>query len=130
MAKLARAGDSIYIVHAENWGSRNAEDGPAIEARRRLVAAAAEWQAACTDACAPLVNVAVDVVAHSSSPEEGMEGNAGEGAGLRLGSVQPAVLRACVQVSASVVGGWSGGTLDASTKYGFLSSISAWSGGP
>lgn len=77
VSKLARAGDSIYLVHAEQWSADNAEEGQAIEARRQLVANAAKWQAESSDSCAPLVNVAVDVVAHASSPEEGVEGDAG-----------------------------------------------------
>jgi hypothetical protein len=77
VSKLARAGDSIYVMHAEQWASGNAEEGPAIEARKQLLAAATEWQRSSADACAPLVNLAVDVIAHESSLEEGMEGGAG-----------------------------------------------------
>ncbi|GAB4821766.1 hypothetical protein N2152v2_008812 [Parachlorella kessleri] len=77
VSKLAKPGDNIYLVHAEQWGSGNAEDGPAVELRKQLLAAAGKWQHHSEDSCAPLVNVAVDVIAHESSPEEGMQGGAG-----------------------------------------------------
>lgn len=41
------------------------------------MALAAQWQQESRAPNAQLVNVAVDVVAHASSPEEGIEGNAG-----------------------------------------------------
>ena len=77
VSKLAKPGDNIYLVHAEQWGGGNAEEGPAVELRKQLLKAAGQWQHNSEDSCAPLVNVAVDVIAHESSPEEGMQGGAG-----------------------------------------------------
>lgn len=62
LAKLARRGDSIYVLHAILQQPTEGAEEAAVGARKALVAAVSSWQAGSGAAVAPAVNVACDVV--------------------------------------------------------------------
>ncbi|KAL4458806.1 hypothetical protein ABPG75_013671 [Micractinium tetrahymenae] len=81
LQKMAKRGDDIYVLHAEQVASE--ED--AVAARKRLVQAVFSWQEGSQAANAASVNVICDIIQGSSMPDESMaepEGESGAGAQL------------------------------------------------
>ncbi|PSC76927.1 universal stress [Micractinium conductrix] len=94
--KMARPGDDVYVMHAEQLVS----DEDAIAARKRLVQAVFEWQAASSAAAASTVNVICDIVQGSSVPDESMAEPEGEsGAGAQLCKLSTDLNARCVALS-------------------------------
>ncbi|KAI7836636.1 hypothetical protein COHA_009521 [Chlorella ohadii] len=79
LQKMARPGDEVYVLHAEQLASED----DAVESRKRLVQEVFSWQQHSSAAAAPAVNIVCDVIFGTSVPDESMaepEGESGAGA--------------------------------------------------
>eukprot|EP00887_Chlorella_sp_A99_P006505 scaffold3.g6505.t1 len=79
LAKLARPGDSVYVLHAlyaPPAGGGGGGDGPEVAARKQLVASVGRWQDESGAAAAPAVNVACDVLFAADGPLDSAEPDA------------------------------------------------------